>query len=137
MSKRTIAINEITLKTWAREAKVFVDSTFAGRVYVVHDEDIVLYPISVMAAAIGRDRETLIGWEKAGMFPKSKWGVPDKRTKRWYSRAQIVEAHSIHWELCEGDYGFSVSRHFPLPEFFKRIKATFHKIDGITKKRTT
>jgi len=134
MSKRTVANNEITFKVWnSRPPTIgFHDATFKGRVYVVHGAELVLFPISVMAAALGRDRETIVGWEQDGRWPKSKWVVPDKRCKRWYTRAQILSVFEIHWELCKGDYGLSHSRHFPLPEFFKRVKAIFHKVDAET-----
>lgn len=127
--------NEIEFQYWMRPMRQMVLVRFEGRVYQIHGERIVLYPINVMAAALWRDREAIVRWEQEGKWPKPKWKLDDKRTKRWYSKAQILEAHRIHWQLCEGDYGYSHSRHFDLEEFFKRVKATFHRVDGEFVKR--
>ena len=128
--KRTTTNNDVTFKIWVREAKVFAEATFKGRVYLVHGHEIVLFPISVMALAIGRDRKTLVDWETVGTWPKPKWKLGDKKTKRWYSKAQILEAHRIHWQICSGNYGKSHSRHFDLLEFHKRIRANWHLADA-------
>jgi hypothetical protein len=130
-NQRVIAEEVIAFKVWVTEARQFVEATFrTGRVYEVKGLRIVLFPISVMAAAVGRDRETITLWERDKRWPKTKWQVPDKRTKRWYSKLQIQEVHRIHWELCKGDYGLARSRHFPFDEFFKRVRECWHRVDA-------
>lgn len=131
MSKRTTANNELKLNVWVRAAKQHIEMAFYGRVFLVGGREVVLFPISVMASAIGRDRETLIGWEKLAFWPKPMWQVPDKRTKRWYSRAQIVEAHCIHIEMCGDKPGLAYSRHFDFDGFFRRIKRMWRTVDAV------
>lgn len=127
----------ITFKVWVRSANRFVDATYTtGRVFDVGGVRVVVFPISVMAEAVGRDRETLVKWEKEKRWPSTRWKVPDKRTKRWYSKEQILAAHRIHWKLCGGDYGVSHSRHFNFFEFFKLVRQCWFTVDAIPTKGT-
>lgn len=120
----------ITLSVWVGPLKQAVPANFDGRVYHVAGEDIVLFPIGVMAAAIWRQPRVIVAWEEAKLWPKPSWKVPDKKTKRWYSGPQILEAHRIHMELCEGNYGLVHSRHFRLDDFHKRVRAVFYRCDA-------
>lgn len=121
--------DEIEFDKWNEDLGQFVTVRRAGRVFHVAGAEIVLFPISVMAEAIGRDVKTVRRWEREKTWPLPMWKVPDKRCKRWYSAAQILFVYNKHKELSNGERGFSHSPHFPLVDFLAAVRTTFYKCD--------
>jgi len=101
------------------------NSTRPGRVFTVGGVKIKLFPIGVMAEALDRKQRTIIEWEKQKLFPTPMYAVPNSRTKRWYSEAQILACNEL-WLQYRGN---GKSKHFPVEEFLMKIRSFFYKVD--------
>lgn len=121
--------NEIEFQLYVADSGRVIHVRREGRLFIVAGVDISLFPIGILCEAIGRDVQTIRRWERAGLWPKPQWKVPDKRCKRWYSGNQITKIHEIYWDLSKGDYGYSHSPHFPLTKFFNQVRNIFYKAD--------
>lgn len=137
MAKTQLGKDEIEFPLWNDDLQRAINVRRRGRLFRVAGVDVALFPISVMAEAIGRNVKTLRRWEREKTWPTSMWKVPDKRCKRWYSAKQIEFVQKKHEELSKGDWGFSHSPHFPLVKFLGDVRTGFYKCDVLNAKGAT
>lgn len=130
--KPPLAKDEIEFEAWIDQLSRYATVRRRGRHFIVAGRDVALFSVSVMAEALGRDVRTLRRWEKLGYWPtKCMWKVPDdKRTKRWYSRDQILGVQKKHQEMAKGSHGFAHSPHFPMREFLTWVLNNLNKQDA-------
>lgn len=121
--------DEIEFEKFSEDVGRVVTVRRQGRLFNVGGVNVSLFPVSVLAEAIQRDVKTIRRWERAKKWPKSMWGVPDGRCKRWYSANQIMAFHQEHKRLSKGDWGFSHSPYFPLADFLKFVQEKFRTVD--------
>lgn len=75
---------------------VWVNVERRGKVFVVGDREVELFPIRVLAEALDRTSDVIMRWERSGQFPKPIFEVPsEKLCGRWYSKEQITNMHRI------------------------------------------
>lgn len=68
-----------------------------GRVFECDGRRVELFPLSVLARAIGKTEQSIKLWEKAGKFPRPMFTVPiQKKITRWYSKEQIANIRALY-----------------------------------------
>lgn len=137
MAPKKLEKDEIEFPLWNEDLRRAITVRRKGRLFQVSGVDVALFPISVMAEAIGRDVKTLRRWEREKTWPVPMWRVPDKRCKRWYSAKQIQFVQQQHDQMSEGKWGFSHSPHFPLKQFLSAVRGGFYKCDAVNVKGAT
>lgn len=72
-----------------------------GRVFSVNGQEIELYRIGTLCAALDKSPQAVILWEKAGLLPKPMFKLTGQKVgncKRWYSKAQVINLYRL-WRL--------------------------------------
>jgi hypothetical protein len=95
-----------------------------GRVFIVGEKEIELFPVGVLAEIIDRTPQTITMWEKQGVFPRPMYKLPSGKCTRWYSKNQILGIQKIYKEV-----GPTKSRHFDKERFFSEVKRNFFIFD--------
>ncbi len=129
---RKASSTEITFQGYDRIAKALRNRKALGRVFLVGGVAIKLYPVGVLADAIDRKPRTIIEWEKAGLFPKPMYAVPNTNYKRWYSERQVLFCNQLWLEFRNK----GKAKHFPYEEFLKRVRERFYRVDVDAAKET-
>jgi DNA-binding XRE family transcriptional regulator len=95
-----------------------------GHLYHIGNEPLELFTIKVMAEAIDRTDQTIIGWEKKKIFPKPLFALSVKNLKgkrRLYSGVQILNLHNLMWYK----YQARKSLTFDVESWSKDVKEVF------------
>lgn len=111
-------------------------------VYEADGYEFELYPISILAEAIDRSKQTIIKWEEAGRFPKPLFDIPsthyvrggETMKPRFYTNHQVMNLHNL-W-FCKYQGHKSMKEEW-LKLFFADVHKIFFKreyIDRETKK---
>lgn len=95
-----------------------------GKMFDVGGVQIELFTVEVLAEAIDRKSDTIITWEKAGVFPKPVFQLSVRNTvgkRRLYSAVQVMNLHHLLW----GKYQ-ARKKTLPLEEFLAEVKRVFY-----------
>jgi hypothetical protein len=101
--------------------------TRKGKMFDVKGVQLELFSTTVMAEAIDRTRQTLIDWERRGLFPKPIFqistapGQPGK--KRLYASVQVLNLHRLMWNKyqCRSNHTFKSE------EWFADVRLIFYR----------
>ncbi len=96
-----------------------------GRVFLVGEKEIELFPIGVLAEIIERSPQTIMIWEKEGGFPKPMYKLPKGKCIRWYSKKQILGIRDLYQK-----YGRKRGRFFDKTMFLKEVRERFFLFDA-------
>lgn len=115
----------ITFDVWDADMRQWKPVTRNGKKYRLDtDVDIDLFPIRVLAEAIGRTPQTIVIWEREGLFPGPVYNVQNHRCKRWYSRGQILGVAGAMRRLdCKR------GKYFDKDGFLKEVRDNFVNYD--------
>jgi hypothetical protein len=94
-----------------------------GHEFQVDDATIELFTLQILAEAIDRQRETIMEWEKRGLFPKPLFQVAGHRIKRWYSSIQVLNLHNLMW----GRYQCRKNQSMDMDSFFSDVRKVFYE----------
>lgn len=83
-----------------------------------------LFPIRVLAEALGRTAQTIVIWEREGLFPVPMYKVTNHRCKRWYSRDQIFSLVELMRR-----FDFYKNKYFDKAGFLKEVRGHFYRIE--------
>lgn len=99
-----------------------------GAEFQLSDGEIVeLFTISVIAEAMDRTPQSLLNWERKGVFPKPLFKAGSDSQKRWYSSTQITNLHRLVW----GKYHCRKNHTLDSDQFFGDIKELFYQPDVV------
>lgn len=119
----------ITFKTYDKDLRRWREVTRKGHVFTIGAQDVVLFPIGVLSEALQLHAQTLRKWQRQERFPAPLFVVSD-RSRRLYSREQILALHKLRMEMCSTPFQLSRSRWFALDEFLKRAGKLFYSVHG-------
>jgi len=93
---RQIKVGEIHLPVY--KDKRWVMAYRRGRVFEIDGRTLELFPVQVLAETIARTSQSIIKWEKSGLFPAPMFKIPvvPKRSNRWYSKIQIANIRAVY-----------------------------------------
>lgn len=118
-------VAEIAFEVFDKDTLLYKTVRRHGRRFkTTVDTEVDLFPVSVLAESIGRTIQTIILWEREGLFPAPMYVVPDTRKKRWYSRDQILGLARLmkRYNLIKKPY-------FDKHSFLTEVRSHFAKFD--------
>jgi len=127
---RRVFLAKIHFDVYDRDTKMIKRVERRGRRFkVTADTEVDLFPISVLAEALDRTTQTIMQWERLGLFPKPMYIVTETiRIRRWYSRDQILGIVKLMKRYKKAKKT-AIGMHFDKEGFLAAVREQFARFD--------